>query len=74
MATEKSTKSTDEKVVQPKVETKFTVEKLGENCRQLFGVSSCTFAGATHGIRETDLFTVEEMKTRIEKWCKKEVK
>lgn len=51
---------------------KFPIEKLTENCRRLFGVSSCVFAGATHGL--TGEYTVEEMKGRIEKWKKQEVK
>ena len=51
---------------------KFTVERLAANCRQLFGVSSCTYAGATHGM--TGEYTVEEMKKHIEEWKKKEVK
>lgn len=51
---------------------KFTVERLGENCRQLFGVSSCTYAGAMHGM--TGEYTVEEMKAHISEWCSKEVK
>lgn len=51
---------------------KFTVERLAANCRQLFGVSSCTFAGATHGM--TGNYTVEEMKAHIKSWCSKEVK
>lgn len=56
-----------------KVETpKFSVARLGENCRQLFGVSSCTYAGATHGL--TGEYTVEEMKAHIDSWRKKEVK
>ena len=52
--------------------TKFPIEKLAANCRRLFGVSSCVFAGATHGL--TGDYTVEEMKSRIEKWKKQEVK
>ena len=51
---------------------KFPVEKLAANCGRLFGVSSCTFAGATHGM--TGEYTVEEMKAYIEKWSKKEAK
>ncbi len=51
---------------------KFSIERLGENCRQLFGVSSCVYAGATHGL--TGEYTVEEMKAHIESWRKKEVK
>lgn len=52
--------------------TKFPIEKLAANCRRLFGVSSCTFAGATYGM--TGEYTVEEMKKHIEKWLKQEVK
>lgn len=52
--------------------TKFPIEKLAANCRRLFGVSTCTFAGATHGL--TGEYTVEEMKKHIEKWRKQEVK
>lgn len=51
---------------------KFAVERLAENCRQLFGVSSCTFAGATHGL--ASMYTVDEMKEHIKKWSGKEVK
>ena len=51
---------------------KFPVEKLAANCRQLFGVSSCTFAGATYGM--TGEYTVAEMKAHIKAWCSKEVK
>lgn len=51
---------------------KFAVEKLQENCRQLFGVSTSTFAGATYGM--TGKYTVEEMKAHIEAWKKREVK
>lgn len=60
--------ATPEKAQAPK----FTVERLAANCRQLFGVSSCTYAGATHGM--TGEYTVEEMKKHIEEWQKKEVK
>lgn len=73
MATGKSTNPTGEQAKQQaKPEPKFTVEKLGENCHQLFGVSSCTFAGATHGM--TGEYTVAEMKAHIEKWRRTEVK
>lgn len=53
-------------------EPKFTVEKLQANCRQLFGVSTSAFAGATYGM--TGKYTVKEMKAHIEAWQKKEVK
>ena len=51
---------------------KFPLAKLAANCRRLFGVSSCTFAGATHDMAGE--FTVEEMKTHIENWGKKEAR
>ena len=51
---------------------KFSVEKLGENCRALFGISSTHFAGATHGL--TGEYTVDDMKKIIDKWDKREVK
>lgn len=51
---------------------KFPVERLAADCRQLFGVSSCTFAGATHGM--TGDYTVEEIKAHIEEWRSKEVR
>lgn len=60
--------ATPEKAQAPK----FTVERLAADCSQLFGVSSCTFAGATHGM--TGEYTVAEMKAHIKEWCSKEVK
>lgn len=64
----KSTLNEAKAEVQEKAQpTKFSVEKLGANCKQLFGVSSCTYAGATNGM--TGEYTVEEMKAHIEKWC-----
>lgn len=51
---------------------KYSVEKLRENCRRLFGVSSSAFAGATYGMEGK--YTVEEMKAHIEAWMKKEAK
>lgn len=56
---------------QGKTAKKYTVEKLQANCRQLFGISTSTFAGATYGM--TGQYTVEEMKTHIEAWKKKGV-
>ena len=51
---------------------KYAVGKLQENCRQLFGVSTSTFAGATYGM--TGKYTVEEMRAHIEAWKKREEK
>lgn len=49
---------------------KFTIEKLRENCYAVFGITKSTFDGATFGLDGE--FTVEEMKTAIEKWQNKE--
>lgn len=57
---------------QGKAAKKYTVGKLQANCRQLFGVSTSTFAGATYGM--TGNYTVEEMRAHIEAWKKKGVK
>lgn len=51
---------------------KYPVEKLRANCRELFDVSSSTFAGATYGM--TGEYTVEEMKAHINAWKAKGVK
>ena len=56
----------------PDITKKFTLEKLKQNCRELFGVSTSTFSGATYGM--TAKYTVEEMKKHIEDWKKKGVK
>ncbi len=53
-------------------EKKFALEKLRENCKALFGVSTSTFAGATLGM--TGRYSVEEMKAHLEKWGKEKVK
>ena len=72
MATRKI-KTEAEETEQEKVQSpKFPVERLAADCRQLFGVSSCTFAGATHGM--TGEYNVEEMDAHIKEWCSKEVK
>lgn len=57
---------------QGKAVKKYAVGKLQANCRQLFGVSTSTFAGATYGM--TGQYTVEEMRAHIEAWKKKGVK
>ena len=53
-------------------ESKFAIEKLRENCVQLFNVSDSTFAGASAGL--TGEYTIGEMKNIIATWLKKEVK
>lgn len=70
MAT-KTTKAENEAALEKPQPPKFSVGRLAADCRELFGVSSCTFAGATHGM--TGKYTVEEMDAHIKKWCSKEV-
>ena len=52
---------------------KFSLEKLRDECIALFGVSSATFDGATVGLSDGD-YTVEEIKTKIDKWLKEPIK
>lgn len=52
---------------------KFTLEKLGQHCMELFGVTSSTFAGATFQLKPGE-YTVAEVKEIISKWKKKEAK
>lgn len=72
MATKTKSAADAEATAQVKAAQKFTVEKMQANCRQLFGVSASTFAGATYGM--TGQYTVEEMRAHIEAWKKKGVK
>ena len=50
---------------------KFSIDKLGKHCLELYGCSSTTFAGATAGL--TGEYTVDEMKEIINQWSEKEV-
>lgn len=72
MATKRKTTVVTKAAPKEAAAPKFMVEKLGANCRQLFGVSTSTFAGATYGM--TGKYTVEEMRAHIEAWKKKGVK
>ncbi len=67
---------TNQKEPKPKAEVKsppkFSLEKLRENCMELFGVSCVVFDGAANGLNGE--YTVSEMKTIIKKWNKKEAK
>lgn len=56
-----------------KSETKFPLGVLKQDCVKLFKVSSSTFAGATTQLPDGD-YTIEEVRTVIDKWLKKEVK
>ena len=64
--------TTQAQPVKAAVEKKFPLEKLRANCKKLFGVTDCTFAGATHGM--TGDYTVNEIKAQLEKWRGMEVK
>lgn len=52
---------------------KYPLESLRSNCRAVFGVSLVTFAGATADLPDGE-YTKEEIQTRIDAWCVKEVK
>ena len=60
------------KITENEQALKFPLDKLAANCRELFGVSACTFAGAAYGL--SGEFTVAEMRERLEKWSRKGVK
>ncbi len=60
------------KITENEQARKFPLDKLAANCRELFGVSACTFAGAAYGL--SGEFTVAEMRERLEKWSRKGVK
>lgn len=52
---------------------KFALEKLGQHCMELFGVTSSAFVGATFQLAPGE-YTVAEVKEVISKWKKKEAK
>lgn len=72
MATKNKSATNSAVSVQSETEQKYTVDKLRENCRRLFGVSTSTFAGATYGM--TGKYSVKEMRSHIDAWGKKGVK
>lgn len=71
-ATPEATAAPETTAAPAKAGPKYSIEVLGKNCRTLFGVSTSTFAGATLGMKGK--YSVEEMKTYLEKWKKVEVK
>lgn len=74
-ATEETTAATEATVdTAVSNERTFKLSSLQKYCRKLFGVSTTTFVGATNSLDKGGLYTVEEIKSTIEKWCKKEVK
>ena len=52
--------------------TKYPIEKLRYNCFALFGVTTSTFDGATHGYHGE--YSIDEIKKAIDKWQKSAVK
>lgn len=63
-------KNAETTVEKAEKQPKFTIEKLRENCYAVFGITKSTFDGATFGLDGE--YTVEGMKTAIEKWQNKE--
>lgn len=51
---------------EPKNNPKFSAARMRPDCLVLFGITTSTYDGATYGLSEE--YTVEEMKTHIEKW------
>lgn len=77
MATKKSVDLEADAVsesVEVTTEQAFSIDALQKHCRELFGVPTVVFAGATAGIDAEKKYTVSEMKEIITKWCSKEVK
>ena len=71
MATTKP-KETDTKETTNVEATKYDIKELEKKCVVLFGVTTSTFVGATAGLSGS--YTVDEVKSILEKWLKKEVK
>ena len=53
---------------------KFKLEELRKHRLKLFGVEAEAFDGATFELDPVGEYTVEEIKTTIERWGKKEAK
>lgn len=58
--------------VENTAEPKYRLDKLRENCYQIFGVDASTFAGATASLPEDGEYSVGEIKSIIERWSAKE--
>lgn len=56
-----------------KAEKKFPLSVLRRDCVKLYKITSSTFAGATATLPDGE-YTIEEVRTVINKWLKKEVK
>lgn len=53
---------------------KYPLAHLRRDCRQLYGISTSTFDGATAGRKPTDEFTVAEMGQIIREWQDKPIR
>ena len=71
MANTSKEKTVEEKTL--KKEPKYTLAKMKENCNELFGCSYATFSGALSGTPDGE-YTISEIKSKIDKWLKKEAK
>ena len=65
-------KVAEESVNTEETAPKFSIGKLRSKCLELFGVTTSTFDGATHGLDGE--YTVEEMKYTIAKWKNTNIK
>ena len=59
MATKNTTAGAETAAPEKVQAAKFTVERLAANCRQLFGVSSCAYAGAITDVDYDNDFLVD---------------
>lgn len=59
---EKKNVAAEEKESAPK----FPIQKLRDNCLNLFGITTSTFDGAVYGL--TGSFSVQEMSDKIKQW------
>lgn len=73
MSSDKAGGQAAEEPMKSSGERKFPYEVLKKNCMKLFGVTSSTFVGATADM-EKEEYGIEEMRSIVGKWLKKEVK
>lgn len=64
----------ENQAVQQAEKQKYNLEKLRDNCIELFGITTTTFAGATAALPEKGMYTVAEIEGAINKWLNKEAK
>lgn len=73
MAKEATTETVD--VVGNAVTKKtFTVDVLKKHCKDLFGVPTVLFVGATSELDQSRKYSIDEIKSAIDAWSKKEVR